>query len=283
MQLSWLENDYLRLGYPLDSGPELLHLSLGGRDENLLALSPGVRWATPYGEYALRGGHRLWAAPESDGRADIPDRLPLSVRRTEWGVCLSQPQVGVGGLQKELEISLLAGKPAVKIDHRITNRSEQTIPLATWAITMLPLGGRVVLPHPAQLPETDRVGPNRNLVLWPYTSWLDPRLVIAEQAILVEAKASPALLKIGCLNQHGWLAYVKDGRVFRKSFTPGGEGRYPDMGCNVEVYANDRYVELETLGLLSDLAPGECASHYETWEFFDLQKVDPADLFGFEV
>ena len=72
MLLNWLENDHLRLGYPLDGGPELLHLSLGGRDENLLALSPGVRWATPHGEYALRGGHRLWAAPASDRRADIP-------------------------------------------------------------------------------------------------------------------------------------------------------------------------------------------------------------------
>lgn len=82
MQLSWLENEHLRLGYAVDCGPELLHLSLAGREENLLALSPGVRWATPHGAYTLRGGHRLWAAPESDGRADIPSLSFRAGRRS---------------------------------------------------------------------------------------------------------------------------------------------------------------------------------------------------------
>jgi len=31
----------------------------------LLAETPNVHWRTPHGEYHLRGGHRLWTAPEN--------------------------------------------------------------------------------------------------------------------------------------------------------------------------------------------------------------------------
>jgi hypothetical protein len=44
--------------------------------------------------------------------------------------------------------------------------------------------------------------------------------------------------------------------------------RFPDGGCNAEVYCNDSFVELETLGPLTRLAPGEAVVHEEIWEVY---------------
>ena len=41
---------------------------------------------------------------------------------------------------------------------------------------------------------------------------------------------------------------------------------YPDGGCNAEVYCGDRFVELESLGVLGAVAPGQAVKLTETWE-----------------
>ena len=48
-----------------------------------------------------------------------------------------------------------------------------------------------------------------------------------------------------------------------------GEGViYPDAGCNAETYCNDRFVELESLGPLAPIDPGESTKLSETWELY---------------
>ena len=41
---------------------------------------------------------------------------------------------------------------------------------------------------------------------------------------------------------------------------------YADMGASGQVYSHPDFTELETLGPLTDLAPGEAAVHHEDWE-----------------
>ena len=41
--------------------------------------------------------------------------------------------------------------------------------------------------------------------------------------------------------------------------------RYPDFGCNFEVFTNPDFLELETLGPLVELRPGEVVEHVERW------------------
>jgi hypothetical protein len=50
-----------------------------------------------------------------------------------------------------------------------------------------------------------------------------------------------------------------------KHFRPVDGARYPDRGAQVEVFTNDQMLELETLGPLASLAPGESAEHEEQW------------------
>ena len=41
---------------------------------------------------------------------------------------------------------------------------------------------------------------------------------------------------------------------------------YPDNNCNVEMYCNDKIVELESLGALTRLNPGVSLQHMEVWD-----------------
>jgi hypothetical protein len=45
----------------------------------------------------------------------------------------------------------------------------------------------------------------------------------------------------------------------------GAPADYPDFGCSFETFTNAEILELETLGPLTTLAPGQSASHTERW------------------
>ena len=42
-------------------------------------------------------------------------------------------------------------------------------------------------------------------------------------------------------------------------------GDYPDCGCSFETFTNADFLELETLGPLTRLHPGETVTHTERW------------------
>ena len=46
------------------------------------------------------------------------------------------------------------------------------------------------------------------------------------------------------------------------------DAKYPDFGCNFEVFTNPDFLELETLGPLVELQPGEMVEHVEHWWLF---------------
>jgi hypothetical protein len=45
--------------------------------------------------------------------------------------------------------------------------------------------------------------------------------------------------------------------------------KYPDSGCNFELYTDPGFLELESLAPLATLAPGQKAEHVEDWMLFD--------------
>jgi hypothetical protein len=262
-----LANQHLRLEVLAEAGPRIVRLFLAGSDENQLAETPDVKWETPYGEYCLRGGHRLWHSPEVFPRSVIPDTTGVEVEEVEGGVLLSQPTEVRTGIRKSIEIHLDDTRLAVTLFHRLHNEGLWPVELSPWAITQLPLGGIAVMPQRTEPIDKDGLQPNRCLVLWPYTRWQDPRLHPHDDYVLLEANPLLPPCKIGYLNPLGWLGYLRRGVFFRKRFEAHTDRPFPDLGCNAEVYCNDLFVELETLGPLSRLEPGQTATHTETWEF----------------
>ena len=272
-----LKNEYLKIEYLSDS---LRIMGLVPRDRpNLLAdLGNDPPITTPYGDFHLRGGHRLWHAPEGMPRSYIPDDGPLQISDLPNGVRLESKTEAASGIRKRIQIQLASDQPRAVITHTLFNDGLWPVELAPWAITMFRLGGTVILPMPVG--NTDPAGllPNRHISLWPYARINDPRLKLGDDFILLKADALLPPFKIGAFTPHGWLAYWMDGVLFRKTFEVHPDLPYPDHNCNAEIYCNDQIVELESLGPLKTIHPGQSVSHVETWEVFDGMDALPEEV-----
>jgi hypothetical protein len=254
-----IRNKHLQLDYLTTTGPRIIGLYANGVDENLLAETPDVHWETPHGEYHLRGGHRLWTAPEDPFYTSPEDGI--EVTEEDGRVILKSP-VDASGLQKEISIGL--DQNCVSLSHCVTWHGEQPIRLAPWTITQLRLGGMAVLPFT----NAEGLLPNRNLVFWPYASVKDERFELHDDVVLVHGHGMNKAFKIGNFNSQGWVACTLGNVLFIKRFAADSEGNYPDMGCNVEAYVKDSCIELETLGTLKTLNHGDSLTHEEIWEIF---------------
>ena len=146
---------------------------------------------------------------------------------------------------------------------------------------MLRQGGVAIFPQPQGNVDSAGLLANRQISIWPYTQLGgDPRLVLRDDCILVKATPSLPPIKIGYFNPHGWQAYWIDGLLFVKRYESVMGASYPDGGCNTETYCNDKFIELESLGPLTNLAPGATIVHTETWELYDSleQPFIPAEI-----
>ncbi len=72
--------------------------------------------------------------------------------------------------------------------------------------------------------------------------------------------------KIGLTNDMEWAAYVNNGQAFVKRYTHFDEAKYPDNGMSFETYTNDFMLEVETLGPLETVKPGDAVEHIELWD-----------------
>jgi hypothetical protein len=260
-----LKNDFLQIEY-LTGALRITGLTPVGKTNILADLSDLSPISTPFGDFYFRGGHRLWHAPESMPRTYIPDTGDLIIRSLPNGVSLEAPTEPGTGIRKRIEIELAVDQPSVKLTHTLINDGLWTVELAPWTITQLRLGGIAIFPMPVGNSDPAGLLPNRELSFWPYTRINDPRLELDDSFTLFRADALLPPFKTGYRNPHGWMAYWLDGILFRKTFDPHLELPHPDNNCNTEMYCNDRFFELESLGPLTTLAPGASVSHMEIWD-----------------
>jgi hypothetical protein len=272
-----LENDQLRLDYLATAGPRLVRLMLPGSPDNLFAETPDIHWPTPWGEYYLRGGHRLAIAPEALDLSYVPDNDGLLIEEAPAGVRLIGPTEGPTGLSKTIEIQLHPDRPALTLRHAVRNDRSEPIEIAAWTVTQLKLGGIAVAPLRTTSIE-NRHQPDRQLVLWSYTSWQDERLFADDDYVWIDAQAQADEFKVGLLAR-GWLGYLRAGVFFLKRFDPQLALPHPDLNTNAQLYCNAYNIELETLAPLTRLEPGESSVHLETWELYRAEDV-PSTIEG---
>jgi hypothetical protein len=91
----------------------------------------------------------------------------------------------------------------------------------------------------------------------------------------VDAEAGPPF-KIGTGPDPGRLGYLLEGQLFTKGVIPAGAGSYPDRGAVGQFYLGDVFCELETVGPLVTLQPGELATHREVWQIEGCDDSDAA-------
>jgi len=269
-----LENGILKLLVTKSVGPRIL--SLGFTDgENLLAELPDLVTDCPgTGTFHFYGGHRLWHAPEEPSRTYLPDDEPVEISTFENGLKATQQTEAKTGLQKSIEIQLTADSAQVTLTHRITNHGLWDVTCAPWAITQFKTGGTAIFP---QIKTDTGVLPNRFLTLWPYTDMTNPNVYWGSNYILVQVDMASAF-KIGFPNPRGWQAYWLNDTLFVKHAEYNAWAEYYDFGSSSESYCNDKFIELETLAPITTIAPGETATHVETWNLYkDIKRPQNED------
>jgi hypothetical protein len=260
-----LSNGIVELIAMADFGPRIIHFGFVGQP-NEFQVYP-VHFQSFYkNRFWLYGGHRLWHAPEVEGRTNYPDNSPVDVvALSDGGMRLSPTVPSQIGIQKELDVYLAPNRAQVRVVHRFYNRNVWDVELSLWALTVMPKDGKGVFPLPAR---QKQLLPNTVLSIWGYTDMSDPRWTWGKNYILLQ-QAYGNDQKVGWLNPHGWLAYIRNGHAFIKTFTPVPNATYPDFGVNCESFTDEDMLELETLSPLIKLAPGAMAEHIEEWHLFE--------------
>lgn len=238
--------------------------------ENALAELGDLSIPLPDGrKYRLAGGHRLWFAPEVPEITYAPDDQPVTVVESPSGLRVIQSADQAFELEKSISITLQSA--GAKLVHRVANRGDAARTLAPWAITQLPVGGTAVLPVSDRKADPHGLQPNAEIVLWPYTGIADTPFEMTDSALLIESDRSEPT-KVGTRLDRGWLAYIHNGLVFAKWARHDPDADYLDRGASAQCYSSPEFIELETLGPVVTLQPGDSTEHEELWR---LHSVDP--------
>ena len=243
-------------------GPRLVSLRFQHGPELFAQLPDGVAIVHPdSGTYYFRGGHRLWAAPEVPVITYASDDQPCAVTTRGDGLTIRAP-IDPAGFIKEVSVSLNDDK--LVVDHRLENGGLQPISVAPWGITQFRLGGVALVPIGTGVVH-DPFQADSSLVIWPYTDLTDRRISWRRQAAIVEAAAGPRF-KVGSGPSPGKLGYLFADQLFTKAVAPAGTGNYVDRGAVAQMFVEDSFCELESLGPVVSLNPGEALSHREVWK-----------------
>jgi hypothetical protein len=256
----------LELIAPLDVGPRIVSLRRADGGRNVMAELPDQRGGRGEPDLRLRGGHRLWHAPEDVKRTYQPDNSAVELRELPGGrgFELAQPVETATGMEKMLRVELL-GPRTLRLTHTLTNRNLWPIETAAWALTMLRAGGLSIVPLPPKGAHAENLLPRYSFVQWAYTDFSQPAWRFFPSFVSVDTRRVAGPQKLGLTHYPGWSAYWIAGDLFVKAAAVVAGARYPDGGCPFETFANPALTELETLSPLQVLAPGERIVHVETW------------------
>ncbi len=277
-----LKNGICTVKITISVGPRVLYYALDGM-ENILkedARRSVVRdsedlhrFFDTQENWYIYGGHRLWSSPESWPESYTPDNAPVPYQTDGNTVVLTPADRVKVGERHTMTVTLDENSSLLTIGHRIENISDRERLLAPWCLTVADKGGIELLP---QCRRKSGLLSNRRLVIWEYTNINDDRFFLDNDYMTLCQTDKRQSFKVGMNNEDGWCAYLNKGQLFKKSFGFDPKAEYPDFGCNCETFTDAEIMEIESLGALRTLRPGEAAEHEERWELFPCpNRFDP--------
>ena len=204
-------------------------------------------------------------APEEKPKSYELDNTPITIRRIPDGIRAIQAPGQFTHVQKTMDIALAERRNEVTIVHRLANKGPKPITLAPWALSVMAKRGMAIIPLPKKIRHADRLTNNQNWSIWGYTDFSDPRWTLGARYILFRQDQRRGLNKLGIAHRPSWIGYWRKETLFVKRFAFKEGANYPDNGVNFEMYADDRILEVESLGPLVTLRPGQTTAHTETW------------------
>jgi hypothetical protein len=269
-----LSNDSIELIITLEVGPRIISFRpLNGK--NVFKVVAEQSGKSNESDWKIRGGHRLWTAPEDfdrtvDGRSltYVLDNSPVEHRiEGEHKGRVSHMMNHPEKIHREIVVTLEASGPGVTVEHHVTNRGGSPLEFAPWALSVMAENGYAIIPKPPLGSHPKDFLPNQLIVVWPFSDLSDERLRLGRRVIKLSQSARRPL-KFGLRHTEKWAGYVLGDQLFLKTISLIEGADYPDMGSNFETFTNHEILELESLGPLKKVAPGETVTHVESWAVF---------------
>jgi hypothetical protein len=260
-----VSNGEVELIVTSDVGPRVIRFGFVG-GQNVFKEFPDQLGGSREEKFQLRGGDRVWKAPEDPVATWAPDNMPVEITITANGVIARAPVEPLTSLQKAIEVRMATSGTEVIVFHRITNRSLFALEYSVWALTMMAPGGIAITGFPPRGKHPEKLEATNPLVMWAYTNLSDKRWVFTKKymALKQDPRNSEAQ-KLGMFNPDTWGAYILNGEAFLKRAHANSGETYPDFGCSFETFTNNEFLEIETLGPLTKLPPGKTAEQAEHW------------------
>ncbi len=256
-------NEHAELIVTLDVGPRVISYKTPG-GENVFKTYPEQMGGSGESEWMIRGGHRLWIAPEGDVSYAL-DNSPVIHELLPNGIRLDTPPAAPWGLRKLLTVTLDEASSRVTVRHQAINEGERPLEIATWGLSVLAPGGLEIIPQP-ELGEHPRdLLPHRLIVPWDYTDMTDARWRFGSEFITLRQTHDGGPTKLGLAHREKWVAYLNGENLFVKAFAYEEGAPYTDFGCNFETFTNSTMLEMESLSPMRKLEPGQSVEHTEQW------------------
>ena len=280
-----MSNELCRLVITLDKGPHIICYQMHGEpnvmfedleDFHTQSGSDFDTYFYPGAKWHIYGGHRLWLSPESMPETYYPDNFAVPYT-TEGNTVILTPKEQEGNhVQYVFKVTLEEKGTKVTVAHTIYNRDSKEKTFAPWGLSVLAPGGVEIVP---QADKQTGLLSNRILALWDYSDMSDPRLWWGNKYItLIQIPGMDKNFKLGLNHEKQWSSYLLGKELFVKRYHTVDGGNYPDGGCSFETYICKNFLEMESLGELKTLAPGESVDHVENWELSVVEGgFDPKD------
>lgn len=229
-------------------------------------------------EWANFGGDKTWPAPQAEwgrmaGRDWPPpaafDSMPAEAFFRRDAIVLRSPVDRHYGIRWERELRLDREAPVMTVVTTYEKVEGPPVRTGIWVITQLedPVGVFARIPRETRYAEGFNRQSGENL----------PAGLAVAGGVLSLRRGPDRWAKIGLDADR--LVWVGETAVLRIDSPRVEGGEYPDQGSSAEVYTNPdpkAYVELEMLGPLHTLSPGERIQQTNTYSLFPRSHPDPA-------
>lgn len=247
-----------------DVGPRVIYCGFRG-GQNVFKNFEDQMGRSGESAWMIRGGSRIWIGPEDRVASYAPDNARAEVQVKDGALTVTAPVEEGPRVQKQMIVRV--EDAGAEIVHRVRNVGLLPSEFAVWVLTVMAPGGAAVSGFPPRGTHPEHLVPSNPLVMWRFTDLSDPRWTFLRKYLVLRqdpAVSSPQ--KIGHFNPSTWGAYFLNGDLFIKRCEGRRNESYPDLGCSFETFTNADFLELETLGPVCLVPPGEWIEHVERWE-----------------
>jgi hypothetical protein len=261
-----ISNGQVEVVVTSDIGPRVIRYGFPGGQNLFKEFTEGLG-KSGEATWQLRGGHRIWIAPEDAVRTYAPDNGPVHILIKGDVLEATEPTEPLTGLEKQITVKMAPGGTGVEVRHRIRNTTQKTIELAPWALTMMAQGGTGIHGFPPRGTHPQVLAPSNPLVMFAFTDLTDKRWQFTKKYLILRQDPNNhgQPQKLGSFNAHTWAAYLLGSDLFIKHYEADPKRTHPDFNASFETFTNADFLEQETLGPMTKLAPGASVDHIERW------------------